>query len=172
MKSATRKNLSDKKPASGSKSTRASNALPVQSTLSRIHKPDDVTLEEWQRTLRRQFGEKQNFSVVNVGLHPLFSDFVLTNPQSGRTYKIAIRGAAPGLNYCSCPDYSINNLGTCKHIEFTLQKLRQEQGAEKQLTEGGYTPPYSEIYLSYGLKREIRFRPGLGASAEWVALAK
>jgi len=34
------------------------------------------------------------------------------------------------------------------------------------------TPPWSEIWLSYGLKREIRFRAGRGASTELSALAE
>ena len=34
---------------------------------------------------------------------------------SGKTYRVAMRG--PGLfeNYCSCPDFAVNTLGTCKH---------------------------------------------------------
>jgi superfamily II DNA or RNA helicase len=171
MKFAIRKETANNKPASGLKSARTLNAVPVPPKVSRTHKPDDFTLEEWQRILRRQFGEKQDFILVNVGDDPIFSDFALTNPQSGKTYKIAIRGDAPGVNYCSCPDYSINNLGTCKHIEFTLSKLLQEPGAQKRLREG-YAPPWSEIYLSYGLKREIRFRAGQEAPTALIALAK
>ena len=36
---------------------------------------------------------------------------------SGKTYRVAMRG--PGLfeNYCSCPDFAVNTLGTCKHID-------------------------------------------------------
>ena len=75
------------------------------------------------------------------------------------------------MNYCSCPDYSINNLDACKHIEFTLSKLLQQQGVKEQLQEE-YMPPYSEVYLQYGLKREVRFRPGKGAPVELVELAK
>ena len=63
-----------------------------------------------------------------------FSNFLLTTPQSQKTYKIAIRGEALGDNYCSCPDFSINNPGTCKHIAFTLSQLMKIKGAiEKHL---------------------------------------
>lgn len=133
--------------------------------ISHIYKPEDVSLEEWQRTLRRQFGAKQNFVLKNVGAHHLFSDFSVTNPESQKTYKVAIRGDQPGMNYCSCPDFQINNLGTCKHIEFTLAKLSQQPGAQR-LLENGWRPPFSEVWLSYGLRREIRFRPGRGFPAE------
>jgi len=48
---------------------------------------------------------------------------------SGKTYRLAMRG--PGLfeNYCSCPDFRVNTLGTCKHIEALLLRLRRRHGA-------------------------------------------
>src|SRR4051794_28578565 len=47
---------------------------------------------------------------------------------SGKTYRVAMRG--PGLfeNYCACPDFAVNTLGTCKHIEGLLARLRQRHG--------------------------------------------
>ena len=138
--------------------------------LSRTHKPEDMTLEQWQLELRRQFGEQQEFALENRGSHPIFSEFSLANPITGKTYRVAIRGAAPGANYCSCPDYQVNTLGSCKHIEFVLARLVQKRGAKAAFRKG-YLPPYSEVYLSYGVKREIRFKAGAGAPAPLVALA-
>jgi len=144
---------------------------PIKLKVSRLHKPDDIELEEWQRFLRKQFGEQQGFRLKNIGGHPIFSEFSLTNPQSGKNYKLAIRGDKPGDNYCSCPDYAINNLGTCKHIEFALLKLMKRRGAAKAFKEG-YIPPYSEVYLRYGLKREVRFKEGKNAPPGLISLAK
>src|SRR6266446_5345236 len=47
---------------------------------------------------------------------------------SGKTYRLAMRG--PGLfeNYCSCPDFAVNTLGTCKHIEALLLRLGKRYG--------------------------------------------
>ncbi len=136
-----------------------------------MHKPDDLSLEDWQRALRKQFGEQQSFILRNNGDHPIFSEFSLTNPVSGKTYRLAIRGKDAGENYCSCPDFSINNLGTCKHIEFTLAKLEKKPGAKKAFR-AGFTPQYSEVFLHYGLKKEIRFKPGVAAPAELSHLAR
>ncbi len=83
--------------------------------LSRTHKPEDMTLEEWQRQLRVEYGTSQEFILENRGSHPVFSEFTLTNPVSNRTYRIAIRGDQAGDNFCSCPDFRINGLGVCKH---------------------------------------------------------
>ncbi|MCL6503050.1 MAG: DEAD/DEAH box helicase [Pirellulales bacterium] len=118
-----------------------------------------MSLEQWQVALRRQFGREQKFRLKNVGGAPLFSEFEVTNPHTGRTYRVAIRGAALGENYCSCPDFAVNTLGTCKHIEFTLARLGRTRAAKLALA-AGYHPPYSEVYLQYGAQRVVVFRPG------------
>ena len=127
--------------------------------ISRLKKPDDLSLEAWQVALRRQFGCEQKFRVKNVGDEPIFSDFEVFNPESGRTYRLAIRGAALGENYCSCPDFAVNTLGTCKHIEFVLARLGRRRGAKTALAMG-FQPVYSHVYLQYGARREVVFRPG------------
>ena len=139
--------------------------------ISRMHKPAELGLEEWQRLLRQQYGEQQEFLLQNVGTHKIFSEFLLTNTQANKTYRIAIRGEEAGDNYCSCPDYQINNLGTCKHIAFTLSKLRNIRGAEKTFVTG-HVPPYSEVFLRYGLKRRVCFRQGKTAPPELLSLAR
>jgi superfamily II DNA or RNA helicase len=75
---------------------------------------------------------------------------------SGRTYRLAMRG--PGLfeNYCSCPDFRVNTLGTCKHIEAMLLRLRSRHGAA--LERKGYARTRSSISLQYGETIEIRLR--------------
>lgn len=147
------------------------NKKPLKLSVPRTFKPDDMGLEDWQRELRKQFGIQQRFVLKNNGDHPVFSDFSLTNPETGKTYKLAIRGAKPGDNYCSCPDYSINNLGTCKHIEYALFKLMKKKGAKKAFREG-YVPLYSEIFLWYGLQRKVKFRQGKGITPEVRSLVK
>ena len=127
--------------------------------LSRTHKPEGIDLAEWQRTLRKQYGVQINYTLQNTGIHPIFSEFLATNPDTGKSYKIAIRGERSGENYCSCPDFAINHLGTCKHIEFALSRLLRKRGARRAFQEGS-SPAYSEVYLSYGMKREARFKAG------------
>src|SRR5437764_13523601 len=88
--------------------------------LSRQHKPANMTLEDWQRELRRQFGREQKYSLRNLGEQPFFSEFAVSNPQSRRTYCVRIRGLQASDNHCSCPDFTTKTLGTCKHIDCTL----------------------------------------------------
>ena len=102
----------------------------------------------------------QAFKWKNVGTEPIFSEFEVENPQSGSRYRVAIRGVRPGENFCSCPDFSTNDLGTCKHIEFVLGRLERKRDGRRALAQG-FKPRYSEIYVQYGAERHVRFRVGL-----------
>lgn len=125
----------------------------------RTRKPEELSLEEWQIALRREFGRDQEFRLSNVGAERIFSEFTVTNPRSGRTYRVAIRGKELGVNFCSCPDFAVNTLGTCKHIEWLLAKLERKRGGKRALAEG-FQPAYSSVYLQYGARRQVHFRPG------------
>ncbi len=127
--------------------------------LSRTAKPEHLTLHQWQLELRRQFGSEQEFGLKNIGEHPVFSEFLVTNPKSKRTYQVKIRGNDPGVNSCSCPDFATNDLGTCKHIEFLIAKLAKGRKTAKPLHEG-FKPAYSELIVRSGSQRLIEFRPG------------
>jgi ERCC4-related helicase len=127
--------------------------------LSRTHAPADLSPLDWQRALRRQFGREQVFGLENLGSEPFFSEFRISNPVSKSSYRVAIRGLGPGGNFCSCPDYSTSELGTCKHIEFTLAKLLKRRGAKKAFARG-YRPAFSELYLRNDGQRRVHFRAG------------
>ena len=137
--------------------------------VSRRQKPDDLTLDDWQRALRRQFGSEQPFKLENLGDHAVFSDFRVTNPASGTSYRVAIRSAEPGRNFCLCRDFATNALGTCKHVEFTLARLAKKRGGKRALAEG-WNPPYSSVSLDYGSERHLRFRAAADASPELLRL--
>ncbi|OGA52396.1 MAG: helicase SNF2 [Betaproteobacteria bacterium RIFCSPLOWO2_12_FULL_62_58] len=138
---------------------------------SRLHAPPGMAPQAWQIALRRQFGREQNFALENLGSEPVFSEFRVVNPASGGRYRVAIRGAGIADNYCSCPDFATNELGTCKHIEFALAKLEKRRGGKTALARG-YQPPFSELYLRYGAMRSVHFRPGADCPAELLAHAR
>lgn len=147
---------SSKVPPSKKKNTRGANKQPK---LSRTHAPEDLSLLEWQRGLRQQFGREQSFGWENLGNEPFFSDFRVSNPQSRSAYRVSIRGSRAGDNFCECPDYATNELGTCKHIEFVLSALENRRGFKAAMARG-YQPVFSEIYLRNNGGRSIHFRPG------------
>ncbi len=98
-----------------------------------------------------------------------FGDYTVQS-RSGRTYKVAVRG--PGLfeNYCSCPDFAVNTLGTCKHIEAMLERLRKSRG--KPFETAAYKRTRASISLQYGETLEVVLRLPAAPSDELKALAK
>jgi hypothetical protein len=58
---------------------------------------------------------RSEFQVKNIGDHPLYSDFEVYNPETEKTYKVSIWDKVSSCDFCSCPDFTVNTLGTCKH---------------------------------------------------------
>ena len=117
--------------------------------LSHTRQPGDLSTPDWQLALRRQYGREQAFTLENLGDAAVFSEFAVHNPASGNSCRVAIRGAGLGDNYCACPDFATNPLGTCKHIEFVLGKLERRRGGKAALRRG-FEADYSELFLRYG----------------------
>ena len=138
--------------------------------ISRLRKPEEMSLEQWQVVLRKQFAQKQDFRLRNAGGEPIFSEFTVVNPQTQGEYRVAIRGRGLGDNYCSCRDFAVNTLGICKHIEWVLGRLLRKPGAARAFARG-FRSVYSEVYLRYGARREVIFRPGVECPAGLRTLA-
>jgi len=75
---------------------------------------------------------------------------------SGKVYRVAMRGPSLFENYCSCPDFAVNTLGTCKHIEALLMKMRQRFG--KSLPRSSFQRERASISLHYGDTLRVRLR--------------
>ncbi|GMV75478.1 MAG: hypothetical protein AMXMBFR78_24280 [Rubrivivax sp.] len=150
---------------------RAKARKPAPPRLSHTRRPAQLSPADWQTALRRQFGAEQAFELHNLGSEPVFSEFAVHNPASASCWRVAIRGAAPGQNFCSCPDFATNTLGTCKHIEFTLARLAARRGGKAALRQG-FAPAYSEIWLDYAAARVLRFRAGSSCPPELLAKAR
>ncbi len=138
--------------------------------VSYYRKPEDLTLDEWQIALRRQFALKQDFKITNITDEKVFSDFLVYNPKTDKEYKVAIRDYEFGLNFCSCPDFKVNGLGTCKHIEYVLHQLKKDKSNDKEW-KNGYKPAYSSISLKYGIERKVFLRIGENNKEDITQLA-
>jgi len=129
----------------------------VKEKVSYSRKPSDLSLEEWQIQLRKQFAADQHFKIKNIGDHPFFSDFEVFNPESKHTYKVSIRDNVKSFHFCTCPDFTINNLGTCKHVEYTLlhfEKYKKYKKYFHEMQKNGY----SSLSVFYGKERKIRLK--------------
>ena len=73
--------------------------------------------EEILRRIQRARDEKH--AITNLAPeHKVFSNFRVGSP-SGMIYQVEIRDLKERAVACTCPDFRINGLGTCKHIEAT-----------------------------------------------------
>jgi SNF2 family DNA or RNA helicase len=105
-------------------------------------------LREEQIDIRRQRARAAKFQIENLGKNRVFSDYRVTNPDSGGQYTVTVRGFEVGDNACTCPDFKANTLGTCKHVEAVLDQLKDDLPAHLQKKKAAVTRP--EIYLHYG----------------------
>jgi len=124
---------------------------------------EQKNLLDEQMAVRRERARKEKFEISSKGRAKIFTDFKVENPATGGEYKVAIRGFSPGDNYCSCPDFRKNALGTCKHIEAVL--LHLEKTVSKKRLAGKYVPRVTEVYVHYGAELAIRVTPARDAGS-------
>ena len=160
-----------KPPTEAGKGRTGQASKKAEPRLSRTRRPPGLEVADWQTALRRQFGREQSFGLENLGTEPVFSDFIVHNPASGSRNRVSIRGRALGQNFCTCPDFATNDLGTCKHIEFTLARLASRRGGKAALARG-FEPEYSEVWLDYAGARRVRFRAGKSCPPTLLARAR
>ena len=127
--------------------------------ISHLMRPAGMDLDQWQIVLRKQIARELSLRIQNMGSHPVFSNFKVRNPATRKSYRVFIGGEALGLSYCSCPDFEVNTLGTCKHIESVLYRLKRNK-QNRSLLEAGWQPECPAVSLRYGLKRQVVFLPG------------
>lgn len=111
-------------------------------------------LREEQIDIRRQRGRLSQFAIENLGKNRVFSEYRVTNPESGGQYTVVIRSYDTGDNTCTCPDFRSNTLGTCKHIEAVLDRA-QADGEPVRRRRAAVTRP--EVDLDYSAP-QLRLR--------------
>lgn len=97
-----------------------------------------------------------------------FGDYQIRSA-SGKTYRVALRGSGLFENFCSCPDFAVNTLGTCKHIEALLIKVRRRGPAAER---SGFKRSRASLSLHYGERLQVRLRLPDSPSAGLLALAR
>jgi hypothetical protein len=75
-----------------------------------------------------------------------YSTFALSAKTTLNPYRVEIRSLDRCENTCTCPDFRVNGLGTCKHIEAVLARLRRK-GAKAFDAATAEGPSRAEAYL-------------------------
>jgi superfamily II DNA or RNA helicase len=100
----------------------------------------------------------------------LWTDYLVTNKASGKSYRVALRGWEPGESYCSCPDFRKNTLGTCKHLLHVAAKMRRRFPAE--VRNNPYVRKRFAVRLRYGQELELGLLAPASVSTEATKIAK
>jgi|CXWL01.1.fsa_nt_gi hypothetical protein len=104
--------------------------------------------ERWKRA------REERMSVRSVDSDRLWTDYVVTNTESGKTYRVALRGWEAGESFCSCPDFRKNTLGVCKHILHVQHKAKAR--FPKTVRQRPYRQTEFAVHLRYGSELELR----------------
>jgi hypothetical protein len=105
-------------------------------------------VEDIQVQRRRERARSAHYGIRNLGTEPVFSRFAVES-SSGRTYEVTVRSLDEPANSCTCPDFLTNLVGTCKHVEAVLLRVRPE--AEKSGLSGCARP---QVLVHYGEELE------------------
>jgi SNF2 family DNA or RNA helicase len=101
-------------------------------------------LIEEQINLRKKRAEEGKFRVKRK-CKGAFGEYEVKSFQSNNTYFITLRSLELGKNLCTCPDFYSNTLGTCKHIEAVINRIKRLPEREREKDFNKF-----EIYLDYG----------------------
>ena len=164
---AKKSSTTEKKATTKSKTRKKKSQAARIPKISWVVKPDGMTLEEWQRSLRKQIAGEETMAVAAVDEKNLPGEYEVKNPQTKQTYKVVYRGEDSPWNYCSCMDFKTNHLCACKHLEKVKLWISETRGKKvhKEL------PAYSSVYLSYTEGRQVKIRVGSDHHEEFMRLA-
>lgn len=79
-----------------------------------------LTSEEEEREFRQKRGRLEEMKVKPLNKFAKPFDTYVVHTETGVPYTVEIRTLKESGNSCSCPDFLVNTLSTCKHIEAVL----------------------------------------------------
>jgi superfamily II DNA or RNA helicase len=110
---------------------------------------------EEQIFARQQRARKAIHNILTEPAGQAYGDYVVQSA-SGRKYRVAMRGPSVFENFCSCADFAVNTLGTCKHIEALLLRLHRRFG--RSFVSQRYERTRASLSLHYGDTLNVRLR--------------
>ena len=112
-----------------------------------IESLDETELVRRALAERTQRAREEKMSVKALDASRPWTDYAVTNKNSGKSYRVALRGLECGESYCTCPDFRTNTLGTCKHV-LRVTRLVRRKYTPAQLRRR-YRPDALDLHLRY-----------------------
>ncbi len=119
---------------------------------------ENLTAEELHHRAmaeRQKRAGDESMTVRSMNREKPWVDYVVTSQQSGRSYRVALRGFEAGESFCSCPDFRTNHLGTCKHILHVQAKVQKRFAVPK--LKSPYRRRRLSVRVDYGATRGVVF---------------
>ena len=116
---------------------------------------EQISIVEEQISARQQRARKAIQNILTGPVGQAYGDYVVRSA-SGREYRVAMRGPSLFENFCSCADFAVNTLGTCKHIEALLLCLHRRFG--RSFDRQQYQRTRASLSLHYGDSLNVRVR--------------
>jgi superfamily II DNA or RNA helicase len=117
---------------------------------------------------RRQRGRTE-VKVSKVDGQPWFGTWqarsVSRETHFPRDYTVHIRSLTRPANYCNCPDFKVNQLGTCKHIEAVLGRIGKRRDFDR-LARRAAPVPYVFVDWDVDEAPQIRLHRGAPLPAD------
>ena len=104
--------------------------------------PSWNTTDEDEILRRRERAASESMSVIRIDNGKrIFSDYKVRRRDVEKPveYTVEIRSLRDRFNYCECPDFAKNHLGTCKHIEKILSRFKSTK----------MSSPFIEIFVDF-----------------------
>jgi superfamily II DNA or RNA helicase len=113
-------------------------------------------IAERELAVRRERGASDLFRIRCLAGGPIYGSYEVRSPSS-RRYEVVIRALDRPHNSCSCPDFETNLLGSCKHVEAVLHRLRKRNRRRfnETASEG---PARSYLHLGFFPDPEVCLR--------------
>jgi len=119
---------------------------------------------------RRERARTERMRIRPVNGDQPWADYLVTNTLSGKTHRVALRGFEPGESYCTCPDFRVNTLGTCKHI------MKVQRFVELKFPEGALRRRHRQrelaVHVLYGKVLELRLLVPKNVDAETARIIR
>ena len=106
-------------------------------------------------TDRLERAKTEKFRLRSADRNAPWTDYLITSAQSGKTYRVALRGPERGDSYCSCPDFRTNTLGTCKHILYALARVKSR--FPESVRRVPYRRKELSLHIHYGHEMTLRW---------------
>lgn len=121
---------------------------------SAAKKPDLPPIHDWrttdehERTRRHARALEEQPKIRPLDGGPTVIGRYSVTSRGGREYTAELRAVEPPSAFCTCVDFRINGLGTCKHIEAVLLYARRVLRPAWQRTVLGSSPGIATLGLS------------------------